>query len=58
EYDESLRANAGGGVEDESIEVLEMPFPQALAMVKSGEIRDGKTIMLLQHALVAGWLRA
>lgn len=58
EYDESLRANAGGGVEDESIEVLEMPFAQALAMVKSGEIRDGKTIMLLQHALVAGWLRA
>ncbi|MDU4289311.1 GDP-mannose pyrophosphatase NudK [Mixta calida] len=58
EYDESLRANAGGGVEDESIEVLEMPFPHALAMVKSGEIRDGKTIMLLQHALVAGWLRA
>ena len=45
-------------MEDESIEVLEMPFPQALAMVKSGEIRDGKTIMLLQHALVAGWLRA
>ena len=58
EYDGSRRANAGGCVEDGSIEVLEMPFPQALAMVKSGEIRDGKTIMLLQHALVAGWLRA
>lgn len=56
EYDESLRDNAGGGVEDESIEVLELPFPQALAMIKSGEIRDGKTIMLLQHAQQAGWL--
>ncbi|AUX94345.1 GDP-mannose pyrophosphatase NudK [Mixta gaviniae] len=58
EYDESQRASAGGGVEDESIEVLEMTFPQALARVKSGEIRDGKTIMLLQHAQIAGWLRA
>lgn len=57
EYDESLRDNAGGGVEDESIEVLELPFPQALAMIKSGEIRDGKTIMLLQHAQLAGWLQ-
>ena len=57
EYDESLRDNAGGGVEDESIEVLELSFPQALAMIKSGEIRDGKTIMLLQHAQLAGWLQ-
>lgn len=58
EYDESLRDNAGGGVEDESIEVLELPFPQALAMIKSGEIRDGKTIMLLHYAQQVGWLRA
>ncbi|QHM71985.1 GDP-mannose pyrophosphatase NudK [Mixta intestinalis] len=58
EYDESLRDNAGGGVEDESIEVLELSFPQALAMIKSGEIRDGKTIMLLQHAQLRGWLHA
>lgn len=56
EYDESLRDNAGGGVEDESIEVLELPFPQALAMIKSGEIRDGKTIMLLHYARQMGWL--
>ncbi|QKJ88155.1 GDP-mannose pyrophosphatase NudK [Paramixta manurensis] len=57
EYDESQRDNAGGGVEDEDIDVLEIPFPQALAMVKDGQIRDGKTIMLLQHAQLAGWLR-
>lgn len=56
EYDESLRDNAGGGVEDESIEVLELPFPQALMMIKSGEIRDGKTIMLLHYAQQMGWL--
>ncbi|MBP2167814.1 GDP-mannose pyrophosphatase NudK [Erwinia toletana] len=58
EYDESLRANAGGGVEDEAIDVLEISFPTALAMVKEGRIRDGKTIMLLQHAQLAGWLKA
>ena len=57
EYNESLRDNPGGGVEDESIDVLEMSFPDALAMVADGRIRDGKTIMLLQHAQIAGWLR-
>ena len=56
EYNESLRDNAGGGVEDESIDVLELSFPDALAMVAEGRIRDGKTIMLLQHAQIAGWL--
>ena len=54
EYDDSLRANAGGGVEDEDIEVLELPFSQALAMVKSGEIRDGKAVILLQYLQNAG----
>ncbi|QGF26307.1 GDP-mannose pyrophosphatase NudK [Pantoea eucalypti] len=57
EYNESLRDNPGGGVEDESIDVLELSFPDALAMVADGRIRDGKTIMLLQHAQIAGWLR-
>ncbi len=58
EYHESLRDNAGGGVDDEDIHVLEIPFPQALAMVKDGRIRDGKTVILLQHAQLAGWLKA
>lgn len=58
EYNESLRDNAGGGVEDEAIDVLEIPFPETLAMVRDGRIRDGKTIMLLQHAQLAGWLKA
>ncbi|MHA6312184.1 MULTISPECIES: GDP-mannose pyrophosphatase NudK [Pantoea] len=56
EYNESLRDNAGGGIEDESIEVLEIGFPEALAMIKDGRICDGKTVMLLQHAQLAGWL--
>ena len=42
-------ANAGGGVEDEDIEVLELPFSQALEMIKTGEIRDGKTVLLLNY---------
>ena len=31
-----------------------MPLERALAMISSGEIQDGKTIMLLQHAALAG----
>lgn len=58
EYSEAMRANSGGGVEDEAITVLELSFPQALAMVKDGRICDGKTMMLLQHAQLAGWLKA
>lgn len=57
EYNDSQRANAGGGVEDEDIDVMEIPFPQAWAMIKEGRIKDGKTVMLLQHALIAGWLK-
>lgn len=51
EYDESLKQSAGGGVaaEQEEIEILEVEFSRALAMIKTGEIRDGKTIMLLYH---------
>lgn len=48
-YSDSQRANAGGGVEDEDIEVLELPFTQALEMIKTGEIRDGKTVLLLNY---------
>ncbi len=51
-YDHADRVSAGGGVADEGedIEVLELPFAEAMAMVARGEIVDGKTIMLLQHA--------
>ncbi len=52
EYASQQRIGAGGGLEQEGedIEVLELPFTQALAMLQSGEIQDAKTIMLLQHA--------
>jgi GDP-mannose pyrophosphatase NudK len=50
EYTAAQRLTAGGGVEEEDIEVLELGIETALEMIASGEIRDGKTIMLLQHA--------
>jgi nudix-type nucleoside diphosphatase (YffH/AdpP family) len=42
----------GGGHPDEGedIEVLEVPFDEAMAMIADGRIRDAKSIMLLQHA--------
>ncbi|MBV6646946.1 MAG: GDP-mannose pyrophosphatase NudK [Cyclobacteriaceae bacterium] len=50
-YSLSMRVNDGGGVEEEEdIEVLELDFREALSMIKTGEIKDGKTIMLLQYA--------
>lgn len=51
-YEESDRVSSGGGNYDEGedIEVLEIPFTEALSMIASGEICDGKTIMLLQYA--------
>ena len=53
-YDDSIRANNGGGVEDEDIEVLELPCAQALEMTTSGEIRDGKAVILLQYLQSSG----
>jgi nudix-type nucleoside diphosphatase (YffH/AdpP family) len=51
EYAKSMKTSAGGGLEDEqeAVEVIELPFEQALEMMKQGEIRDAKTIMLLQY---------
>jgi nudix-type nucleoside diphosphatase (YffH/AdpP family) len=50
------RTGDGGGLAEdgEDIEVLEIPFAAALAMIASGEIADGKTIMLLQWAALSG----
>lgn len=52
------RSGEGGGHEQEGedIEVLELDFAEALAMVDDGRICDGKTIMLLQHAALKGLL--
>ena len=51
-YSPEDRVAEGGGLEEdgEDIEMIELTIDQALAMIESGEIRDGKTIMLLQYA--------
>ena len=58
EYTKDMKVNDGGGVADEqeNIEVLEFPFQQAYDMIASGEIKDAKTIMLLQYAKINGIL--
>jgi GDP-mannose pyrophosphatase NudK len=50
EYEQSMKVNEGGGVEheQEEIEVLEIGYDQAMVMIGTGEIKDAKTIMLLQ----------
>jgi nudix-type nucleoside diphosphatase (YffH/AdpP family) len=52
EYDPTMKVGSGGGLasEGEDIEVLELAFEQALAMIGDGRIVDAKTIMLLQYA--------
>ena len=54
EYDASMKVNEGGGLEDEQeeIEVIEMPFADAYKMIATGEIKDAKTILLLQYAKI------
>jgi nudix-type nucleoside diphosphatase (YffH/AdpP family) len=50
-YGQADRAGRGGGVdEDEHIEVLEIPFGEALMMIERGAIADAKTIALLYYA--------
>lgn len=54
EYTDEDRVGHGGGLdeEQEDIEVLEIPFEEALEMMSDGRIKDAKTIMLLQYALL------
>ncbi|MBK1896931.1 GDP-mannose pyrophosphatase NudK [Chryseobacterium paridis] len=51
EYSKDMKIADGGGLEEEGedIEVLELSFDEALKMIDTGEIKDAKTIMLLQH---------
>lgn len=52
QYDSAERQQDGGGVleDGEDIETIELELDDALSRIGSGEIRDGKTIMLLQYA--------
>ncbi|MCX2720299.1 NUDIX domain-containing protein [Lentiprolixibacter aurantiacus] len=58
EYNDDMKISAGGGAphESEHIEVLEVSFDKALAMIQSGEIIDAKSILLLQYARIKGVL--
>lgn len=58
EYSKEMKVNEGGGLkeEHENIEVLEIPFEKTLQMIETGEIKDAKTIMLLQYAKINGLL--
>lgn len=48
-YSTDTERSNGGGIDEEEIDVLELPLAEAMQMVRTGEIQDGKTIMLLQH---------
>jgi GDP-mannose pyrophosphatase NudK len=54
EYEADLKVGLGGGNPDETehIEVLEMTFSKATQLMKQGEIKDAKTMMLLQYAQI------
>ena len=58
EYQPQDRVSDGGGTvhKGEDIEVLEVPFEQALDMLAAGAICDGKTMLLLQYAHLHGLL--
>lgn len=58
EYSNEMKVSDGGGVEheEENIEVLEMSVDDAISMIDTGEIKDAKTIMLLQYVQLRGLL--
>lgn len=59
EYLPDMKQSEGGGVaaDHEEIEVLEYSFSMALEMVRTGAIKDAKTIILLQYAQLNGLLQ-
>ncbi|UPZ36462.1 GDP-mannose pyrophosphatase NudK [Sphingobacterium sp. PCS056] len=58
EYAKEMKVSEGGGLdhEEENIEVLELYISEAMRMVASGEVKDAKTIMLLQYIKLHGIL--
>ncbi|WP_044398139.1 NUDIX domain-containing protein [Lacinutrix sp. Hel_I_90] len=54
EYSADMKVSKGGGAENETedIEVLEMPFKEAIELMSNGNIKDLKTICLLQYAQI------
>tara|TARA_R110000868_G_scaffold124959_4_gene330129 strand:- start:63780 stop:64361 length:582 start_codon:yes stop_codon:yes gene_type:complete len=56
-YTKAMKIGLGGGADDEQedIEVLELKIDEAIQMIERGEIKDGKTIMLLQYIQLKGF---
>ena len=56
EYSADMKVGEGGGLEEEQeeIEVIEVAYDRALQLLRGGEIRDAKTIVLLQYLRVEG----
>ena len=56
EYSGDMKVNEGGGSEheQENIEVLELSFANAVRMIDTGEIKDAKTVILLQYCQLNG----
>lgn len=57
-YSKEQKVAEGGGLEEEGeeVHVVEMPFAEAVQLLDNGEIRDAKTIVLLQYALLKNLL--
>ncbi len=51
EYTDEMKVNEGGGVDEEQeiIEVMELSFEKVYGMIANGQIKDAKTMLLLQH---------
>jgi nudix-type nucleoside diphosphatase (YffH/AdpP family) len=54
EYRREQKVAEGGGLDEESedIEVIELPFEDAFIKIANGEIKDAKTVVLLQYAKI------
>ena len=51
QFDSTADAKGGGGLkaENEAVELMWLSFAEAKEKLKRGEIRDAKTLILLQH---------
>ncbi|NIJ45302.1 nudix-type nucleoside diphosphatase (YffH/AdpP family) [Wenyingzhuangia heitensis] len=59
-YDETMKVANGGGLENEQEDILvfEMSFEEAKRVVENNEIKDAKTLILLQYAWIHHLLEA
>jgi nudix-type nucleoside diphosphatase (YffH/AdpP family) len=59
EYSQQQKTGEGGGLqhEGEHIKVIELPFSQVAQMLEQGRIKDAKTILLLQYAILKGIIK-